>query len=73
MCELQEIAEGIRVWSELRHKNLLTLMGFTVDDANGSCPAIISEWTANGTVSEFLKNHTDVDYVHMVNISYFSC
>ena len=46
------------MWSALRHPNVLPLLGATM---TGVQFAMVSEWMANGNVSEFVKAHPGAD------------
>ena len=50
----------IRVWSALKHPNVLKFLGFILEDKD--CPLLISEWMENGTVNRYLKDRRDTDY-----------
>ena len=50
-------------WNTLRHPNVLPLIGATMAEAQF---AMISEWMANGNISEFVKTHPDADRLGLV-------
>ncbi|KAF8810899.1 kinase-like protein [Phlegmacium glaucopus] len=47
-------------WSNLSHDNLLPLLGF------GRFPAIITSWTTNGLLSEYIKSDEEYDKMQLV-------
>lgn len=51
------------MWSALRHKNVLPLLGTTVA---GPQFVMVSEWMANGNINEFVKAHPGADRLGLV-------
>lgn len=52
-------------WSKLSHPNILSLLGYIVDD---EYPCLISEWMENGTVRQYLETHPELDILNLVGI-----
>jgi len=50
-------------WKTLRHPNVLSLLGVTMGRYHF---AMMSEWMANGNVSEFLKTHKGANRFELV-------
>ena len=50
-------------WKTLQHPNVLPLIGVTMTEAQF---AMVSEWMANGSISEFVKTNPDVDRLELV-------
>jgi len=51
---LQRLAKEAYIWARLKHKNVLPLLGFFVDDEN-QFPHLVSEWVVRGNLSDYLK------------------
>ena len=52
------------MWKTLRHPNVLSLIGVTM---TGTQFAMISEWMANGNISDFVRNHPGEDRFGLVS------
>ena len=59
----QKMAREIRIWSSLRHPNILPLLGFVMDYE--VYPALVTEWMENGTAMDYLRKHPDLDILPM--------
>ena len=57
------------MWKALRHPNVLPLMGVTVTDTRF---AMVTEWMANGNISEFLRARPDADRLGLVRFAFKS-
>ncbi|KAF8804241.1 kinase-like protein [Phlegmacium glaucopus] len=51
-------------WSNLSHDNLLPLLGIGMDF--GRFPAIVTSWTTNGLLSEYIKSDEEYDKMQLV-------
>jgi serine/threonine protein kinase len=52
-------------WKTLRHPNVLPLLGVTMTEDRF---AMVSEWMASGSISEFVELHADADRLKLVRI-----
>lgn len=66
----QEACKEIRIWSQLRHDNILPLLGFCFNFS--SIVSLISPWMVNGTANEFLRNNRGFPSVKLVRAGYFA-
>ena len=55
------------MWSTLRHPNVLPLLGATM---TGVQFTMVSEWMANGNISEFVKVHPGADRLGLVSFPF---
>ena len=51
-------------WKSLEHPNVLSLMGVTMSEAQF---AMVSDWMANGSISEFVGANPDVNRLELVS------
>jgi len=54
------------MWNGLRHRNVLPLLGVTMDRR---LFVMVSEWMKNGNINEFVKEHSDVNRLELVRFS----
>lgn len=72
----QHLIRETSVWSVLDHENVLKFLG--IDPTNGypgGCPALISPYCKNGTVTHYLRQNPGVDRLLLASslfISYVS-
>ena len=66
-CGIQLLEREIRVWSRLRHINVLPLLGYAIQDSG--LPSLISEFMDNGTVLRYVQKVQNQDVFRLV-ISY---
>ena len=57
-----------KIWSTIHHENIMKLEGYIIKDGY---PLLISEWSENGTVTEYIKRNPECDYVRTVSILHF--
>ncbi len=50
----QRLARESRIWSELKHENILPFLGFFLEGENG-IPNLVSEWMEKGTVIDYMR------------------
>ena len=50
----QPFVDELRLWSKLRHSNILPLIGYLLE---GNYPSILSEWMENGTARRYVINN----------------
>ena len=50
----QPFVDELRLWSKLRHSNILPLIGYLLE---GNYPSIVSEWMENGTARSYVINN----------------
>ncbi|KAL5522416.1 hypothetical protein ACEPAG_8432 [Sanghuangporus baumii] len=55
----------IYVWSKLRHKNILPLIGYAFSSGNGY-PLLVSEWMDNGSAWTYVQQKPDCNLLHIV-------
>ncbi|KAL5480710.1 hypothetical protein ACEPAI_9650 [Sanghuangporus weigelae] len=55
----------IYVWSKLRHKNILPLIGYAFSNGNGY-PLLVSEWMDNGSAWTYVQQKPDCNLLHIV-------
>ena len=62
----------LMIWSNLRHPNILPLLGYYYEDNH---PCIISEWMEEGTAQNYVdKSELSAEkLLHMVSISVEFC
>lgn len=69
----ERLAKEAYIWSKLKHKNVLPLLGFFLDEAS-LFPCLVSEWKAKGTLFDYLRRHEMplpvVEVVSMVQFSF---
>ena len=58
------------MWKYLRHPNVLSLAGATMSETRFE---MVSDWMANGNISDFVKTHRDVDRHGIVGFHSESC
>jgi len=51
----KKLAKEIRIWSKLKHENVLPLLGYLIEGSN-MMPSLISEWMEKGTLRESMKS-----------------
>jgi serine/threonine protein kinase len=51
------------VWSRLKHKNIVPLLGIT-----SSPLQIVSDWMPGGDMREYIKKHPDADRLSLVHV-----
>ncbi|KAF8810368.1 kinase-like protein [Phlegmacium glaucopus] len=51
-------------WSNLSHDNLVPLLGISMDF--GRFPAVVTSWTTNGLLSEYIKSDEEYDKMELV-------
>ena len=51
------------MWKTLRHPNVLQLIGVMISENQF---AMISDWMANGNISDFVKAHPEVNRITLV-------
>lgn len=54
----KRFCKEVLIWRMLRHPNVMPLFGATM---NGNRFVMVSEWTENGNIEEFLEKHSGVD------------
>jgi len=59
----KNIAKEIRIWSELKHPNVLPLLGYLVE---GNYPSLVSEWVVNGSLREYMPEMNKADSLKMM-------
>ena len=57
------------MWGTLDHRNVLPLLGVTIDDR---LFAIVLDWMEHGNINRFIKAHEDVNLFELVG-SYSYC
>ena len=60
----QRFAREIKIWDRARHKNCLSLQGYTL--VANEAPALVTEWMENGTIVEYIKANPETDLIAMV-------
>ena len=55
------------MWKALQHPNVLQLIGVTMSETQF---AMVSDWMANGNISDFLKARPDADRLELVSLSF---
>ena len=63
---LQAMGKELYIWSRLKHRNVLPIIGFTLD-GNQKFPSLITEWMDNGTILDYLNKHPDVSNFEIVS------
>ncbi|KAH8110557.1 kinase-like protein, partial [Phellopilus nigrolimitatus] len=66
---LRLLAKEIKVWSELKHPNILPLWGYVLE---GAYPCLVSERMDNGTVSSYIKSQPNCDVLRIIYIYIYS-
>jgi len=61
---LQSFSKQAVIWKRLRHPNIVPFIGVTTDPLQ-----IISEWTSNRTLTEFIQKNPDVNRINLVSPS----
>lgn len=60
----QRVIREMRVWSKLKHSNIIPLLGlwdaFAVEASRARYPVAISPWMANGDLHEYLCDNEQV-------------
>jgi serine/threonine protein kinase len=59
----QAFERETRLWSMLRHKNVVRLLGIASAD---SSPPLVTPWMENGTIVDYLKKHPSTDRLSFV-------
>ena len=56
----------LQIWAKLNHKNVLSLLGYTVDGGLYYL-SLITEWMSNGTAMQYIRAKGEsVDLLYMV-------
>ena len=64
----QRLERETRVWNQLDHPNVLPFLGISKDAGEeGSAPALITPFCANGDVLDYLKQTPNADRLHLVS------
>ncbi|KAI5122714.1 hypothetical protein M0805_009767 [Coniferiporia weirii] len=58
-------AKEIYVWSKLKHRNLILLLGF-VNNPESGLPSLVSEWMEHGSVLAYVEGHPECDVLHLI-------
>lgn len=61
----QSLSKEIRVWSRLKHPNVLAFLGYALEGED--YPLLISEWMENGTAMSYVNENPDCDITNMVS------
>lgn len=56
----------MRIWSKLRHPNVLLLLGYAMEPEDRGYPSFISEWMENGSLKKFMKGNPNLDILRLV-------
>jgi len=56
------IFRELRIWSSLRHPNVILLLGYIMHD---KYPAFVSQWMFEGTLRKYVDNNPDVSIITM--------
>ena len=59
----QRFCKEAMTWKALRHQNTLPLLGVIMSDNQF---VMVSEWMANGNITEFIEMHRDVNRFKLV-------
>lgn len=65
LIRIQLFEKEIYVWSKLRHKNILPLVGYAFDEESG-CPLLISTWMERGTAWNYVQEKKDGSVLPLV-------
>ena len=65
---LQNFCMEVVVWKTLCHPNILPLLGVTTTNNQ---LVMVSEWMANGNITEYLKTNPNVDRLELVRLFVF--
>ena len=62
----QVFEKEIYVWSQLKHPNVLDLLGYAVDEMG--FPLLISKWMENGSAWDYIRKHPhlSVSYIRQL-------
>ena len=64
----QRLKRETWVWNQLDHPNVLPFLGISKDAGEeGSAPALITPFCANGDVLDYLKQTPNADRLHLVS------
>jgi serine/threonine protein kinase len=66
----QTFKRELGIWARLEHENVLTLIGLVYVEG---MPALASEWMENGTMNEYLNEHTDANICEVVCNTIIPC
>ena len=61
----QSFLRELKIWSKLKHENILPLRGFALID--GPIPALVSEWMENGNSDEYLQKQPNANLISLVH------
>ena len=61
----QRFRKDVMTWKALRHQNTLPLLGVMM---SGNQFVMVSEWMANGNITEFIEMHRDVNRFKLVGL-----
>ncbi|OJA14538.1 hypothetical protein AZE42_11077 [Rhizopogon vesiculosus] len=62
----KRIRRETHVWIDLDHDNILKFLGIVEDF--GLLPALVSPWMENGSLDDYLKQHTDLSEVEALRM-----
>jgi len=51
------VFKELKIWSSLRHPNVLSLLGFVIHD---KYPALVSQWMINGTMRKYMETNPGI-------------
>ena len=51
------------MWKRLKHENIVSLLGITLTPLQ-----LISDWMPGGDLTEYIRNHPDVDRLDLVGV-----
>ena len=54
-------------WKDLRHQNVLPLVGVTMDSTQF---AMVSEWMEDGNLNEYIRAHADANRFELVGFRF---
>lgn len=63
---LKCLAREIRIWSELKHPNVMPLLGYMIE---GAYPSFVSAWMDRGSLHMCMKNFDMIKSLSMVCIA----
>ena len=71
-CKHDVYSEAL-VWRQLKHKNILPLLGIVYDIPYKSSIGLLAPWMKNGSLDEYLKKNGNVDRLAIVSaLRYFT-
>lgn len=69
---IQRVDRELRVWSKISHENVLEFLGLCLfwrpnrPLSEGAFLSLVSPWMKNGTSTQYLRDHPDVDRLDIV-------